>query len=281
MALLLGLSAAVVYGAGDFLGALASRRNTAFAVVVWSQLVGLVILVGAVMVTGEVRPPAADLMWGALGGIGGGTGVVLLYRGLAMGRMAVVAPTTGVVAATIPVLVGILLGERPAALALVGVVVALSAIGLVSAVPHTDDARPTTRRTPPGLLEGIGAGLGFALFFICLAKTSGAADLWPLVTARVSIVVAAAAGLVTRSSLRPTAGSLPVIAACGVLDMVANLLYILASRHGMLSIVAVLVSLYPASTVVLARFVLHERLSRPQLIGLLSAGLGVALIAAV
>lgn len=281
MAILLGLASAVIYGAGDFLGAVATRRNTAFAVVVWSQFAGLVILAGAVVVTGEAFPPGSDLAWGAVGGLGGGAGVVLLYRGLATGRMAVVAPTAGVVAATIPVLVGLLLGERPPALALLGVVVALSAIALVSAAPHTGDLVRTTRRTPPGLLEGVGAGLGFSLFFICLAQTSGDADLWPLLAARISIGVAAVAGLATRSSLRPAARSVPIIIACGVLDMTANLLYVLASRRGLLSIVAVLVSLYPASTVVLARFVLHERLTRPQLAGLLSAGVGVALIAAV
>ena len=281
MAILLGLASAVIYGAGDFLGAVATRRNSAFAVVVWSQFAGLMILAAAVIVTGEARPPAADLVWGAVGGIGGGAGVVLLYRGLATGRMSVVAPTAGVVAATIPVLVGLVLGERPPALALLGVAVALSAIGLVSAAPQAEDAGPSTRRTPAGLLEGVGAGIGFAVFFICLAQTSGAADLWPLLAARISIAVAALAGLVAGSSLRPAMRSLPVIIACGLLDMVANLLYILAARHGLLSIVAVLVSLYPASTVVLARFVLHERLTRPQLAGLLSAGLGVALIAAV
>ena len=278
MAVLLGLASAIVYGAGDFLGALATRRSGEYAVVVWSQLVGLGLLASAIVVMGDQVPPRADLLWGAAGGIGGGTGVVLLYRGLAIGRMSIVSPTAGVVAAVIPVMVGLLLGDRPALLSMAGVIVALVAIVLVSSADHGDE-RTSARRTPDGLLEGIGAGLGFALFFTCLAQTSGSSDLWPLVLARVSIGVAAIAGVTVRASLRPAPGSLPLIALVGLLDMGANLLYILSTRHGLLSIVAVLVSLYPASTVVLARIVLGERLTRVQLGGLAAAAVGVALIA--
>lgn len=280
MAVALGLAAAVVYGAADFLGGLATKRSTPFAVVVWSQFAGLLIIVAAIVMTGEAVPASTDLVWGAVGGIGGGTGVVLLYRGLAMGRMAVVAPTTAVGAATIPVLAGLLFGDRPAPLALGGVVIALVAIVLVSATPDTTaaDSGPR-RRLAPGLPEAIGAGLGFALFFICLANTSGDADLWPLLAARVSVAVAGIAALATQNTIRPAEGALPRIALVGILDMAANLLYVLASRRGLLSIVAVLVSLYPASTVLLARLVLHERLSGGQLAGLLAAASGVALIA--
>lgn len=281
MAVVLGLAAAVVYGASDFLGGLASRRSGAYAVVVWSQFAGLLILAGAIVVTGEAMPPGRDLLWGAVAGVGGGTGVVLLYRGLAIGRMAIVAPTAAVGGAVIPVLVGLTLGERPAALALVGVVVAVTAIALVSS--SHDDAGPADvrRRLPPGFAEAVGAGLGFALFFVSLDQTTDAADLWPLLAARVSIAVAAFAGVATRSALRPVTGAGGQIVVLGVLDMVANLLYVLASRRGLLSIVAVLVSLYPASTVVLARFILHERFTRTQLAGLAAAAAGVTLIAVV
>src|SRR5687767_5577930 len=131
MAVVLGLASAIVYGASDFLGGLATKRSGPFAVVVWSQFAGLVVLAASVIVTAEAVPPGADLVWGGVGGIGGGTGVVLLYRGLARGRMAVVAPTAAVGAATLPVVTGLLLGERPPALALAGVVVAIAAIALV------------------------------------------------------------------------------------------------------------------------------------------------------
>ena len=278
MAVVLGLVSAVVYGASDFLGGIATKRSGAYAVVVWSQMAGLVVLAAAVAVTGEALPPASDLAWGAAGGIGGGSGVVLLYRGLAIGRMAVVAPTAAVGAATIPVLTGLALGERPAPLALAGVALAVAAIALVSS-SGSESSPDVRRRLPLGLLEGVGAGLGFALFFVCLARTTGQSDLWPLLAARISIGVAALAGVATRTTLRPAPGALPSIALLGMLDMVANLLYVMASRRGLLSIVAVLVSLYPASTVVLARFVLHERLTPLQLAGLGAAATGVALIA--
>jgi len=175
-------------------------------------------------------------------------------------------------------LVGLIAGERPPMLSLGGVVIALVAILLVSSARHEDE-RAVARRLPPGMIEAVGAGLGFALFFICLARTTGSSDLWPLVAARVSIGVAVVAGVAVGASLRPAAGSLRMIVAVGVLDMTANLLYILSTRHGMLSIVAVLVSLYPASTVALARVVLKERLTATQVVGFITAAVGVALIA--
>jgi drug/metabolite transporter (DMT)-like permease len=278
MAVLLGVASALVYGAADFLGGLASRRSSAFAVVVWSQAAGLVLLLVAVAVMGDPMPGAADLAWGALGGIGGGGGVVLLYRGLAVGRMSVVAPTAAVGGASLPVIVGILLGERPSTLALAGVLIALAAIVLVSSSSVVDEEH-RTHRIPPGLFEAIGAGIGFALFFVALDNVTAEAGLWPLLAARVSIIVAAVAGVATRTSLRPAPSDVRPIVWCGVGDMLANLLYLLASRRGLLSIVAVLVSLYPASTVVLARFVLGERLSGRQAVGLAAAATGVALIA--
>ena len=281
MAVLLGLASAVVYGASDFLGGLTTKRSSAYAVVVWSRFAGLLMLAAGVVLTGEAMPRGSDLAWGALGGLGGGSGVVLLYRGLARGRMSIVAPTAAVGGATIPVLTGLLLGERPPALALGGVMLAIAAIALVSSSPDGTADPADARRLPPGLLEGVGAGLGFALFFVCLDQTSGTADLWPLLAARVSIAVAGIAGIATRSSLRPAAGSAGWVIAVGVLDMAANLLYIMATRHGLLSVVAVLVSLYPASTLVLARLVLKERMTGVQLGGLAAAAAGVALIAAV
>ena len=281
MAVILALASAVVYGAADFMGGLATKRSGAYAVVVWSQMAGLVILAAAVVVLQQAVPQAADLGWGAVGGVGGGAGFVLLYRGLSIGRMSVVAPTAAVFAAALPVLVGVGLGERPHPAALIGVVVALLAIVLVSSGPQGPVDAISTGRRRPGLLEAVGAGVGFALFFVCLAQTASDAGLWPLLAARVSIPVAAAAGLVLRATLRPAPGSWPRIVLVGVLDMAANLLYLLASRRGLLSLVAVVVSLYPASTVVLARFVLQERLTGRQLAGLAAAAGGVALIAAV
>src|SRR5687768_12763594 len=202
MAVLLGVASALVYGAADFLGGLASRRSSPYSVVVWSQFAGLIVLVVAVAVMGDPVPSTADLAWGVLGGIGGGAGVVLLYRGLSIGRMSVVAPTAAVGAASLPVLVGILLGERPSALALVGVVVAIAAILLVSSSSVVEEEH-RVKRIPAGFWEGVGAGIGFALFFVALDKAAADAGLWPLLTARVSILVAAAAAVATRTTIKP------------------------------------------------------------------------------
>ena len=278
MAVLLGVASALVYGLADFMGGLASRRSSPYSVVIWSQLAGLILLIAAVAIMGDPVPSNAELAWGVLGGIGGGGGVVLLYRGLSVGRMSVVAPTAAVGGASLPVLVGVVLGERPSALALVGVVVALAAIVLVSSSSVASEELRTSR-VPPGLVEAIGAGIGFALFFVALDNVTPAAGLWPLLAARVSIIVAAVAGLALRTTLRPARADVGGIVACGVADMFANLLYLLASRRGLLSIVAVLVSLYPASTVLLARIVLRERLSAMQVVGLGAAAAGVLLIA--
>jgi drug/metabolite transporter (DMT)-like permease len=275
---LLGVASALVYGAADFLGGLASRRSSPYSVVVWSQFAGLIVLLAAVAILGDPVPSKVVLGWGVLGGIGGGGGVVLLYRGLSVGRMSVVAPTASVGGASLPVLVGIVLGERPSPLALLGVVVALAAIVLVSSSSVVSEEH-RIHRVPPGLFPAIGAGVGFALFFVSLDNVPDTAGLWPLLAARVSIMVAAVAGVAMRTTLRPARADVGGIVACGIADMLANLLYLLASRRGLLSIVAVLVSLYPASTVLLARVVLHERLSGAQVVGLVAAAVGVGLIA--
>lgn len=291
MAVLLGLASALVYGAADFLGGMQARRSGALAVVVWSQLAGLALLLVVLPLLSPSSPQPSDLGWGALAGIGGGAGVALLYRGLSVGRMSVVAPITAAGAAVIPVLVGMGLGERPSLPALAGVVLALAAIvGVSSGVPAEPSATaatsPTVTDQPgewwrrPGLAEAIGAGFGFALFFICLDRASDSAGLWPLLAARTSLLVAWLTAVISRASLRPASGTYPMVAAVGAVDLLANLLYLLAARSGLLSLVAVLVSLYPVSTVVLARVVLAERLTRVQLASLGAAAGGVALIAA-
>jgi len=270
-----------------------ARRSGALAVVVWSQLAGLALLLAALPLLSPSPPQPGDLGWGALGGLGGGAGVALLYRGLSVGRMSVVAPVTAAGAAVIPVLVGVGFGERPSPPALVGVALALAAIVGVSsgtqAEPSTARATPMTptSRDParqwwrrPGLAEAVGAGLGFALFFVCLDRASADAGLWPLLGARTSVLVAWLAAVTSRAPLRPAPGTYRNVAAVGAVDMLANLLYLLAAREGLLSLVAVLVSLYPVSTVVLARIVLGERLTRGQLASLGAAAGGVVLLAA-
>jgi drug/metabolite transporter (DMT)-like permease len=236
--------------------------------------------------------------------------VIGLYRGLSVGRMSVVAPVTAVIAAIIPVLFGLSAGERPSALALFGVVVALAAVALVSMSAEPSGAaagRPSggarggwagggsrqgaagiqssaaTRLRPrsSGLVAAVGAGVAFGAFFILLRRAAFDSGLWPLIGARAASIGSAGLLVALRQTpLRPAAGTGSRIWAAGVLDVVANLLFLLASRRGLLSVVAVLTSMYPASTVVLARLVLGERLTAFRSTGLAAAAAGVALIAA-
>ncbi|MDQ3752264.1 MAG: DMT family transporter [Actinomycetota bacterium] len=285
MGIVFGLAAALIYGAADFVGGLVSRRTNVLSVVLFSQLWGTGPLLLAVPFFGGAVG-REDLAWGAAAGLAGAAGIVFLYRGLSIGRMTVVAPTTAVEAATIPVIFGLAGGERPSAVALAGVALALPAVALVSSSPRggpgdTAGHGGVEGRLPPGLLDGLAAGLAFGFFFISLERTGSGSGLWPLVMARATAVVCVGtAALLTGRSLRPSPGTTRSIAAAGGLDVLANILYLLASRRGLLSLVAVLTSLYPASTVLLARVVLRERLWRVQAAGLVLAAVGVGLIAA-
>jgi drug/metabolite transporter (DMT)-like permease len=268
------------------LGGLVSRRVNAICVVLVSQLGGLAIL-AALLPLSEGSLTTRALAWGAAAGVGGGAGVVFLYRGLSRGRMSVIAPTTAVEAAIIPVAYGLLSGEEPSAISLAGVAIALFAVALVSSPQEDVDASSfgstgATRRrlSQPGMADALLAGFGFGCFFIFLARAGQDTGLWPLVgTKASSITLVLVAGLIARAKLRPPRGTLTQIIGAGGLDVAANVLYLVASRRGLLSLVAVLTSLYPASTVILARAVLHERMSRVQLLGLALVIAGVALIA--
>jgi drug/metabolite transporter (DMT)-like permease len=286
VAILLGLAAAATYGAADFAGGLVSRRVNSICVVFVSQIAGVLLLALALPFDGTA-PDAGAIAWGAAAGIGGGGGVVFLYRGLARARMSVVAPITAVEAAMIPVLYGLLTGEQPGWLALAGIATALVAVALVSAPresdgPVTSDiGRARARLSQPGIADALVAGLGFGCFFIFLANAGDSSGMWPLVGSKMSsITLVALAGIVARSSLRPAAGTWTGILVAGVLDAAANVLYLLASRAGLLTLAAVATSLYPASTVLLARIVLGERMSSGQLVGLGLVVAGVAMMAA-
>ncbi|MFP5375748.1 MAG: EamA family transporter [Acidimicrobiia bacterium] len=293
MHLVLALVAAATWGASDFVGGLVGRRVPGASVAFASQLVGLAGLAVVAPLAGG-SASGADLGWGAASGLGGATGVAFLYHGLAVGQMSVVAPLTAVGSATLPVVFGLLTGERPSPVALAGVVLALVAVGaLCSFGPAGDggEADEEGAGRPPaagraglpsagaGLVSGIAAGVGFGAFFICLGRTSAGAGMWPLVPARVvSVSVLAGLVLATRRALMPGGGTAPAVVLAGALDVTANAAFLLATRRGLLSIVSLLASLYPAATVVLARFLLHERLTPAQSAGLAGAAVAVALI---
>ena len=277
MAVLLALASALVYGAADFLGGLSSRRAPVLGVVAVSQAVGLLALLALLpWLGGPVT--GADLAWGAAAGLAGAAGLVLFFRTLARGVMSVIAPVTAVTAAAVPVVVGLLTGDRIGPWAAAGIVLALAAVVLVSAEGGLSALRSAR---PASLAPALAAGSAFGFFFVLLDRTSQESGLTPLVTARLAsvalVVVIAGAG---RQSLRVGRPALPLVALSGVGDMTANALFLLATQaDGQLAITGVLASLYPVSTVVLAQVVLRERLVPAQLAGLGSAAVAVALIA--
>ncbi len=276
MSVALALGAALVFGTGDFLGGLAARRAALLSVLALSQAVGLAGMLAVALVTGG-SPSPGDLGAGAVAGIAGGVGVALLYRGLASGAMTLVAPITGVAAALVPVAAGLAFGERPAPLQLAGIGLAIVAVALLSGGPPSRGGR--LRRGP--LLAALGAGVAFGVFYIALARASGGAGLWPLVAARgasVSMFLLTAA--VGRRALSWGRAGPALVAGAGVFDVSANALFLLAVHRGLLSIVAVLVSLYPAATVLCSLAFLGERLRPLQAVGVLVALAAVVLITA-
>ena len=277
MATLLALASAVVYGMADFCGGVASRRAAAATVVALSQAAGLLTVALLLPWLGG-SPQPADLGWGAAAGVAGGLGLLLFYRALADGVMSVVAPVTAVSAAALPVLGGLLLGERLGPPAVAGIVLALVAIVLVAAEGGLGSLRSARLST---VAPALAAGAGFGLFFVLLDRTGDDAGLTPLAAARVvSVLLVGGLALRGGSGLRVSRGVLPVVLLAGVGDMTANALFLLATQAGgQLAITGVLASLYPVSTVVLAQVLLRERLAGAQRVGLAAAAAAVVLIA--
>lgn len=281
MAALLALLSAVAYGASDFTGGLAARRAAAIGVVLVSNGLSLVLALLAVWLVPGSRPVAADLAWGAAAGAVGVVGVVLLYRGLALGPMAVVAPLTAVLSASVPVVVGIARGDRPGWLAVAGMTLALPALVAIGRpVARSGGARISWAALGAALC----AGVSFGGFYVLLAQTGPDSGAWPLVTQRSASVLLLLLGLplaasMTAGPVLPRGPALRLGLAAGLTDFAANLTYVLATHRGLLALVAVISSLYPATTVLLARGVLRERISRDQGAGLVLAGVSVTLIA--
>lgn len=279
MAVVLAIVAALTYGAGDFLGGIATKRiGESLGVVAVSSAVGVALLVVLLPATGG-DPTSADLAWGAAAGVGGGLGVILFYRALAEGVMSVVAPVTAVTSAVVPVATGLALGERPSAVALCGVALAIVAVALLSRQTAGAREREPANRVRVLTLAFL-AGLGFGAFFVFLDQTGDDAGMWPLVASRTTtFVIAIAIALLLRRTLAIPGGTRLTVVGTGVLDMTANALFLLANREGLLTLVAVIVSLYPASTIALAQGFLGERLERHQAVGVALAGAAVVLIA--
>ena len=277
MAVLLALGAAIAYGISDFVGGVASRRTAAWPVAFLSSGIGgLGALVLVLALPGDAS--TTDLGWGALAGVGNGFGAGFLYHGLSLGRMGVVGPVSAVGAAALPVLVGLLGGERPAPLVWVGIVVALPAIWLVAREPAAPGVR---NQRAAGLVEGLLAGAGFGLLFSALGQVPDTAGFAPiLVSQLVGVVAIAALATALGGRWRPRHTSeLVGGAVSGTLAVTAVVGFVLAVQQGLLAVSAVLASLYPAFTVLLASVVLKEPIHRTQSVGLLLSALCVACVA--
>ncbi len=280
LAAVLALASSLSWGLSDFLGGFQSRRHDLLAVMLLSQGLALAILIVAVLAGAPTEHDSAATAWAAGVGALGLLGLVAFYRALAIGTMSIVAPisATGV---AIPVLVGLASGERPGALQVAGIVLACGGVVLAAReAPSADAEARRTGRTAVGL--ALLAAIGFGSFFAGIDRAEQTADVaWVLLCARTAdVLLLVAAALVLRPRIPTAPAALAALAAIGVFDLLANYLFVLAAGRGLLSVVGVIGSLYPAVTVMLARFVLHERLSRTQNAGVLITLAGVVALAA-
>ena len=274
MAILLSLAAALAYGLSDFIGGLASRRTSAWPVAFVATAAAFVGALALALVT-EGSPTRTDLLWGALAGVGTGAGGAFLYRGLAAGRMGVVAPISAVGAALVPVCVGVASGERPALLVWLSIAAAVPGIWLVSR------EQGSTGDLAAGLLDGVLAGLGFGLLFAAIGQVPEEAGFAPLAVAQaVGLVCVAVTATLLGSRWVPSDRSQAWGILAGVLATAAVVAFLLATQTGLLTVASVVTSLYPAITVALAAFVLRERIHLSQGVGLLLCGVAVGLVAA-
>ena len=271
-AVFFGLVSAVTWGAGDFSGGMAVKRTNPYGAVIAAHAISLVMLFALGLITGEPVPPLHDWLWGGAAGIGGGIGLALLYSALAFGQMSIAAPVSALVAAALPVLVGTFSDGLLGWGTLIGFGLALTAVWLISGGVGLE-FQPEKLRLP------ILAGLGFGAFFIFIHQGSSLSILWPLAATRIaSIASLLIFSITTRQPWIPTRESwLPIIMS-SVLDSAGNAFYALSARMGRMDVAAVLGSLYPGSTVLLAWFILKERVSPLQMTGIFIAFVAIVLI---
>jgi len=277
---LLAALASLLYGSADFCGGLASRRGRALAVTYLAGFSALVVLfIGLPLSPGVTR--LSDVGWAIAGGVFGAIGAMLAYRALAIGPMSVASPIFSITALALPVMVGILLGERPAWIAVVGLALSPPAIVMLAQGAHASNAASMehSRHIRGAVIRSLIAGVVLGFFLVFLGRIQEGASLWPLVTARVAgILCLAAVLLARREALLPARPDRAMSLVTGVLDSLANLAFVAAVPRGSLSLVAALVALAPAASVLLARVFLDERWSPMQVAGLaLALGAGVCI----
>ena len=286
MVILLGLTAAVLYGSGDFLGGMATRRLQVLPVLLLADAAGLIVaLVIAAMSPGTVG--LVGLAWGVSAGLIGGFGLIIFYIGLAAGPMSVVAPVSGLVSTVLPVAVALAGGERPGIGVYAGALLCLVAIVMTSSADDSGGGSAAARANRPGrgraIAYGVVSGAAFGLFFLLIRNAGESGEFWPVAAGRIgelaAVLIAAA---VLRRGVLPRGGAdgrlLLAAAGAGVIDVVANICYVAATRTGAFGLAVVLASLYPGFTVLLARVVLGERLRWVQRAGLALAAIGILLV---
>lgn len=287
MSVVLALFAALAYGISDFVGGLASRRAKAVTVLMYSYPVGALLMILLLPVfPGPISQ--STLIWGLAGGGAGFVGVLLMYTALSIAPMNVISPVTALTSAAVPVVAGVLYGERPATLAWIGIALGLGAIVMISRSPEADAGESAQqlsvlhgRASARAIIFALIAGVGFGAYFICLARADADSGLWPVVLARLSSSVLTIPVALRMRAAHRLGGSLLALAGLGgALDAAANLFFLLASREGLLSLASVITSLYPAGTVLLAAILLHERTTALQRLGFGIAAVAVLLITA-
>ena len=269
-----GLAASLCWGSGDFSGGLASRRANPSSVVLAAYTVGFVLMVALAVIWQESFPAPVDLLWGGLAGVAGVLGLLAFYSALSSGKMGITAPVSAVLTAALPVLFSVITTGLPTLLQLLGFLLALLAITLIS--------RPErTQGQPQGIWLAVLAGCAFGCFFILISRVQPTSTFWPLAAARfTSVLVLLVVMLIRRQKLPPAKAVAPLVLLAGVLDAIGNAFFVLAAHSGRLDVAAILSSLYPAATVLLAALVLRERVTRVQGVGVLLALLAIPLIAA-
>jgi len=270
---LLGLGSAIAWGAGDFGGGWTGRRAPVLGIGIGVDAIGAILMVGLALAIGEPLPGATTLLLAALAGVFAVAGIVGLYTGLAIGRMGVVAPVTGLIAALLPVVVGFARQGMPGTEVVAGIGCALIAVVLVSRSHDPDAGRS-------GIEYALVGGIGLGLFNVAVGAFPEHRVAWPLVVIKGAALIALVAIVVVgRRPWRIPRPVLPALVAVALLDLAGNGLYVLATQAGRLDVAATLSSLYPVTTVVLAILLLQERVSRTHLAGIIMAGLAIALIA--
>ena len=269
----LSLSAAVTWGAGDFSGGIAAKTANAFNVVVVAHATGLVFMLSLALLFGEPVPGSTTLLWGAVAGVIGGIGLAAFYKALAIGTMGINAPLSAVITALVPLLFSFITEGLPHAVQIIGFTLAMLSIWMIAS-PHGASGKSK------GLALAVLAGIGFGGFLLCIKLAGSQSVFWPLVSARAaSTLLMLAIFLLSSGAWNMGHAALSWMLLAGVFDSGANALFVAAAHRGRLDVAAVLSSLYPASTVVLARLVLKEHLSRLQFAGMLLALFAVAMIA--